>query len=206
MEEMRRQIASNLVYLRKKSGMTQQGLAEKLNYSDKAVSKWERGDGLPDVFVLKQIANMYGVTVDDVMTKDLSKSKIIKLAGKFKIDKRLLIAMLLSLCVLLVATIVTVVLLLAFPTLTFEVAKYSYLSAVIVSLCIFAVFFAILRKHWPLFVCASAVIWLACLLVSLALAHLQIDALIFLFGALVQLLIAVLFMFFIVRKNHKTNG
>ena len=57
-------IAANIAELRKKNGMTQQDLAAKLNYTDKAISKWERGESIPDVLVLKQIADMYGVTVD----------------------------------------------------------------------------------------------------------------------------------------------
>ena len=44
-------LAKNLAYYRKASGLTQLELAEKFNYSDKSVSKWERGEGFPDVFV-----------------------------------------------------------------------------------------------------------------------------------------------------------
>ena len=61
-------IAANIADLRKKNGMTQQDLAAKLNYTDKAISKWERGESIPDVMVLKQIADMYGVTVDYLLT------------------------------------------------------------------------------------------------------------------------------------------
>lgn len=61
-------IAGNIADLRKKSGMTQQDLAAKLNYTDKAISKWERGESIPDVLVLKQISDMYGVTVDYLLT------------------------------------------------------------------------------------------------------------------------------------------
>lgn len=57
-------IATNIAELRKKSGMTQQDLAGKLNYTDKAISKWERGESVPDVIVLKQLADLFGVTVD----------------------------------------------------------------------------------------------------------------------------------------------
>lgn len=64
MDERRAAVASNLIRLRMQAGMTQAELGEKLNYSDKSVSKWERGDSVPDVFVLKQIADIYGVTVD----------------------------------------------------------------------------------------------------------------------------------------------
>ena len=57
-------IAKNIAELRQSNGLTQLDLAEKLNYSDKAVSKWERGESLPDVTVLMQIAELFGVTLD----------------------------------------------------------------------------------------------------------------------------------------------
>ena len=68
LEDIKRVIADNIALLRKGSGMTQIELAEKLNYSDKAISKWERGESVPDISVLKQIADMYGVTVDYLIT------------------------------------------------------------------------------------------------------------------------------------------
>ena len=65
--EFRKTVAKNLAAYRKMSGLTQLELAEKLNYSDKSVSKWERGDGLPDVYVLKTLADFYGVTTDYIL-------------------------------------------------------------------------------------------------------------------------------------------
>ena len=64
MDERKATIASNLIRLRLASGMTQAEVGEKLNYSDKAISKWERGDVTTDVFVLMQIADVFGVDVD----------------------------------------------------------------------------------------------------------------------------------------------
>ena len=64
MEEIKQIIAKNISELRVNCKMTQLELAEKLNYSDKAVSKWERGESVPDVITLKTIADMFGVTVD----------------------------------------------------------------------------------------------------------------------------------------------
>ena len=64
MEDYKRIIANNIAELRKAVPLTQAELAEKLNYSDKAVSKWERGESITDVIVLKQIADLFGVTVD----------------------------------------------------------------------------------------------------------------------------------------------
>ena len=67
-DDLKAIIAANISELRKKNSMTQQDLAAKLNYTDKAISKWERGESIPDVMVLKQIADMNGVTVDYLLT------------------------------------------------------------------------------------------------------------------------------------------
>ena len=64
MEITKSTVAKNIVRLRQASGMTQAELAAKLNYSDKAVSKWERGESMPDVAVLAQIADLFQVSLD----------------------------------------------------------------------------------------------------------------------------------------------
>ena len=73
MEDLKPVIAHSIASLRQQAGMTQLELAEKLHYSDKAVSKWERGESMPDVGVLKQIADMFHVTVDSLLTGEESK-------------------------------------------------------------------------------------------------------------------------------------
>lgn len=73
--ELKQNIAQNITALRKKNNMTQADLAERLSYSDKSISKWERGDGLPDVFVLVKLAEMFGVTVNDIIS-DNTEQKI----------------------------------------------------------------------------------------------------------------------------------
>ena len=70
MEDIKSVIAKNIYTLRTANKMTQLEMAERLNYSDKAVSKWERAEGLPDVVVIKQIADMFGVTVDYLMSTE----------------------------------------------------------------------------------------------------------------------------------------
>ncbi len=64
LENIKANVAKNITQLRLAKGMTQLELAETLNYSDKAVSKWERGDSIPDITVLTKIADMFGVTLD----------------------------------------------------------------------------------------------------------------------------------------------
>ena len=58
-------VADNLVYYRKAAGLTQLEVAEKFNYSDKSISKWERAEGLPDIMVLKALADFYDIRIDD---------------------------------------------------------------------------------------------------------------------------------------------
>ena len=60
---LRKTVAKNIAAYRKAHQDTQLDLATKLNYSDKSVSKWERGESLPDVYILSQIADLYGVSV-----------------------------------------------------------------------------------------------------------------------------------------------
>ncbi len=67
-EKLKSQIGENIAAYRKKAGLTQAGLAEKLNYTDKAVSKWERGESIPDVLTLVQLAEQFDITVNDLLT------------------------------------------------------------------------------------------------------------------------------------------
>lgn len=70
MEDIKSVIAKNITQLRQAAGMTQSELGEKLNYSDKSVSKWERAESIPDVAVLKQLADLFGVKLDDLLREE----------------------------------------------------------------------------------------------------------------------------------------
>ena len=67
-QEFRELVAEKIAYYRKSEGITQSELAELLNYSDKSVSKWERGEGIPDAYVLYQLAEHFGISVNDLTT------------------------------------------------------------------------------------------------------------------------------------------
>ncbi|HHT55944.1 MAG TPA: helix-turn-helix transcriptional regulator [Acholeplasma sp.] len=79
------QVAENIAYYRKKMNLTQFELAEKLNYSDKSISKWERAEGIPTVVVLKEICDFFGITLNDI-----TNPKKVKI--NYKMKKRGLIA------------------------------------------------------------------------------------------------------------------
>ena len=69
MTNIKKIVAANISALRQDKEMTQLELAEKINYSDKAVSKWERGESLPDLAVLIEVANLFGVTLDYLVSE-----------------------------------------------------------------------------------------------------------------------------------------
>ena len=101
-EKLKKQIGANIVSYRKRMGLTQVGLAEKLNYSDKAVSKWERGESAPDVLTLIQLAELFGVTVNDLIADpnalpaevgvvERAMGKAVEKTLKRKADKRIIL-------------------------------------------------------------------------------------------------------------------
>lgn len=81
-------IGKNITRLRKRANMTQLELAEKLNYSDKSVSKWEQGNGIPDLRILVQLSEIYGVSLDDLVKEHHEKPVVPK---KEKINHRLIV-------------------------------------------------------------------------------------------------------------------
>ena len=70
MKDIKSILAKNLTDLRLQNNLTQMELAEKLNYSDKTVSKWERGESSPDISVLVEIAELFGVTLDALVKSE----------------------------------------------------------------------------------------------------------------------------------------
>ena len=90
MSETRENIASNIAKLRKERKWTQAELAEHLNYSDKAISKWERGESVPDADSLLALANLFGVTVDYFFHKE-NQSKYILPSRQLRIRNLLLL-------------------------------------------------------------------------------------------------------------------
>lgn len=109
MEDLKLIIAKNITELRRSCNYTQAELAEKLNYSDKAVSKWERGESIPDITVLKSIADIFEVKVDYLLNTEHDNCKDeIKQTTKRKLNNRIMITGISILLVWLIATFVFV--------------------------------------------------------------------------------------------------
>lgn len=76
MEDIKHIVAKNITELRIHNNMTQMELAEKLNYSDKTISKWERAESSPDISVLVEISDLFGVTLDSLVRSEKIKKEI----------------------------------------------------------------------------------------------------------------------------------
>ena len=105
MKDVKAVVAENLAQLRKAHGLTQAQLAEKFNYSDKAICRWEHGDTLPDINTLCALADFYGVTMNDLVSPDFEVSEADKEA-KTVLKYRLLISAMLIAAVWLLAVVV----------------------------------------------------------------------------------------------------
>lgn len=101
-------VANNIVELRKEAKLTQVELAEKLNYTDKAVSKWERGESIPELLTLKKIAEIFGVTIDYLTSEKPRDEKKEFVLPKIIVFNRILITAIVTSFVFIIATIIFV--------------------------------------------------------------------------------------------------
>ena len=175
-KDMNAVIGSNLLKLRKNMKLTQMEVAEKFNYSDKSISKWEKGESLPSVDVLCELASFYGVSLDDLTKEDYTvenqKSTDIKEKKKAKKEKphtprmfstRLMITLLSVGAVWLCATILFVLL----NIFTGIYYFMTFMWAGVASLIVLIVFNGIWGRMRYLFPILSVLLWL--LLASLQL-------------------------------------
>lgn len=114
--DLRETVAKNISELRQAASMTQLMLAQKLNYSDKAISKWERGESFPDIFMLKSIADLFGVSVDYLFCEDHTEAKQRSAAeNRLAHRNRVIISFLANMLIWLIATVAFVTMQLVHP-------------------------------------------------------------------------------------------
>ncbi len=159
MVDLKPVIAKNIIDLRKSMNWTQTELAQKLNYSDKAVSKWERAESVPDVTVLKEIADIFTVTVDYLLTAEHTKSQsIIQTFHKLKKRNDLIITLLSASLVFLIATILFVIMGL-FSLEFIHPAWMIYIYAIPAACVVLLIFNSIWGKRLVNFVIITCLIW-----------------------------------------------
>lgn len=170
MEDLKMIIAGNIGQLRRKTGMTQLELAEKLNYSDKAISKWERGESIPDVVTLKALSDLFSVSVDYLLRAEHP----VELEIKREYTKRqrrnhILITLMSCVLVWLVGIYIHAMVGVVLPHESRLWLIYAY--AVPVTLIVFLVFNSVWGHRRHNFIVISALVWsvLSCIYISLLL-------------------------------------
>ena len=158
MQELKFIIAKNIQKLRQEKGMTQLELAEKLNYSDKSISKWERGESLPDVVVLKAVADLFEVTLDYLVEEEHSGKPVTKEMMDKNYRRNCYIITGTSIFIVsLMATLVYVILAMIFPGTSYPWLCYAY--AIPAALIVWLVFNSIWFNPRRNFFIVSLLVW-----------------------------------------------
>lgn len=176
--KIRENFSRNLTFYRKAANKTQLELANELNYSDKSVSKWERGEGLPDLEVTAQIASALGVTVGDLIA-DKVKRRVLITRNKALITG-------LSVGVIwLIAAILFFLFQLVLPD--FNKSWMIFIYSLPISSIVAIVFSGIWWRRIHVLLSVSALIWSSGLCVALSFANPKVF-LIFIVAAILELL------------------
>lgn len=158
MQDLKFIIAKNIQKLRQEKGMTQLELAEKLNYSDKTVSKWERGESLPDIVVLKNVADIFEVTLDYLVEEEHSKKPVTKEMQDRNYRRNCYIITGTSIFMVgLMATLIYVILAMIFPENNYSWLCYAY--AIPAALIVWLVFNSIWFNRRKNFLIVSFLVW-----------------------------------------------
>ncbi len=182
MEDLKQVIANNMIALRKETNLTQAELADKLGYTDKAISKWERAESIPDVITLKQVADIFGVTLNYLVEAEHPKGKT-DVSRRVK-NNRLVIALLGAGAIWFIATVLFVYL--HFYNITD--AWLVFVSAVPSSSIVLLVFNSIWGKRAHNYIIISVLVWSALAFTYLLLLRYHLF-LIFIIGVPIQVLI-----------------
>lgn len=189
-EEIKAFTAEKLIFYRREAGFTQSELAEKINYSDKSVSKWERGEGMPDICVLGRIGEVCGFSLEEFFsTADVAEKR--KAAKKKKV-----IVPLLSVGILWLASVIAcfVLQMVKLP----QICHIVLLSAIPAMFVIFIVFAAV---WWTLPVCAgmvSGLIWSAVLCLYLLLPQINV-----MFLIIVAVVLQIMTVLWVLLRIHR---
>ncbi len=190
-EKLKKVIGDNIAFYRKRNNLTQLQLAEKINYSDKAVSKWERGEGLPDIYVLNDLAELFKIEINDFLREPKARSRRIFLRNKIVISIAYtciiwLVAVLAYVCV-------------NFLALSFNKEYLIFSFALSLSFVLLLIFTCVWKNKFLIFIMYSGLIWTFLLNVFLILS-IKNKGVIFIIGIPLQLMGM---MWLIFKKNKK---
>ena len=201
MEEtrIRTVLAEKLTAYRKRAGLTQAELAEKLNYSDKSISKWERGDGMPDLLVLCKLADLYDVPLDAF----LREGALVRSQAEQK-SRRIIITLISIGLAFFVATVGFFVCYLA----KVNVGWLAFIYAVPVSMILLVVFSHLWSNLFWQALSVSGLVWTLCVAVYVsfvAIAGMRDVAMLFIVAAVFQVLVILWYVLMLIRKRNKAR-
>lgn len=157
MQELKFIIAKNIQQLRQDHHMTQYELAEKLNYSDKSISKWERGESTPDIKTLKMIADLFEVSLDYFVEDEHVDRANIFCPQKTIKRNRYIITAISIFIVAIIATLIFTILALVFEGTQYPWLCYAY--AIPIAIIVWLVFNSVWFNPRHNFMIISLFIW-----------------------------------------------
>ena len=199
-EQFKALVAKNLANYRKINNLTQLDLAEKLSYSDKAISKWERGESLPDLYTLQKIADLYGITINDLVYE---KQEVIK-PKKVKKTNHLFVTLLSTILVWFIATLAFVLLMLIPATSSYD-NWLVFIIAIPTFFIVLTVFACLWYKNVFRCICVSGIVWgvVTTLQIILYLNGLKNNSLIYILAGVFQVLVILWFIMIAYQKKSK---
>ena len=178
-------LISNLISLRKSRSLTQIELGEKINYSDKTISKWENGDSCPNIEAVHKLAKFYDVSIDDLLSEDFQIDKKI-VAEKQRNYSKLIISLLAVMTVWVIATIIFV----AISLLDISHAWMVFIVAIPASAIVALVFNSIWGNSRFNYLIVSILLWTLLTTIFLsALKYVKVLWVVFLIGIPIQIAI-----------------
>ncbi len=193
-------IAQNISALRKAAKLTQAELAVRLNYSDKAVSKWERAEAVPDVFVLAELAELFGVSVDYFL-REHNDSERLPAKRRDKIRTRVAISLSAIISPYFLVCLIHYILL---NTLESADGLWRLYILPLPIVAILALIFSVLwfRTKLSLLLTVSLLVWSLLLCIFIFITHISGSWFIFVLGIPLQLII-LQWSYGIIRRKNK---
>ena len=188
LKEFKEVVAQNIYYLRTKNHLTQYELGEKLNYSDNAISKWERAEGMPDAYIISKMSELFGVTVDYMLTPHSEQDKKVETKPIKKVKR--IVSNIVSAGILFVALLIFVLVAMISDYNIFLWQIFIYAFPVVVTLRI--VFNSVWFKADNVFVLVSILLWSVISSIYVAIANWSLW-IIFIIGLPLQVIVFLAF-------------
>lgn len=180
--------------------MTQSELGYQLNYSDKAISKWERGESVPDSYTVYKIAQLFGISVDEILSpeKELDLKEVKPTEGLK--PSRLFVPIITAVSVLFLASIAFLVMKNVEPWSAY--AEYAFLYAIPVAAIVLTIFSSLWWRMVYRCIFVSLIIWTSAFAVYFTF-ELETLKYIFIPCAILQVacVLAYVFAYFVIKKK-----